>query len=167
MSSNTKQVLAITLGSLGLVIGIFSMITAFNAKNAVDEESSVTEQVKTEFAAAQTRQDALEATQASKAEQLVASLSNSEKSLVKRLNGNQKAIKKLKRRTRNLKKQVNSLNSRVKELDSEVSQLGSKQQDDFQKLSNRINKTNQAVAANTQSINRLRSRVGFDEAVSP
>ncbi|MBK8295519.1 MAG: hypothetical protein IPK93_12505 [Solirubrobacterales bacterium] len=72
MSSNTKQILAITLGSLGLVLGIFGTITAYNAKQATENDNSVTTEVQTQFAAAQASQDAKEATQVSRAEKLIA-----------------------------------------------------------------------------------------------
>lgn len=167
MSSNTKQVLAITLGSLGLVIGVFAVITAYNAKNAVDDESAVTTQVKEEFAAAQTRQDALEASQASKAEKLIAGLSSSERNLISKISGNSKSIKQLRRKTRSLQQEINSLSSRDKELSSEVTQLSNRQQDDFNKLNGRINSTNKEVNQLQRNIANLRSRVSIDEAASP
>lgn len=160
MSSNTKQVLAITLGSLGVVIGAFGMITAYNAKNAVDEESQVTTKVQEEFAAAQSRQDALESSQASKAEQLVAGLSNTEKGLAEKLNSNSRSIKQLRKSNRNLRQQVNSLSSQLTSLDK-------RQRNDSNELNDRVDRTNQRVSANTKSINQLRNRVGFDESVSP
>lgn len=45
MSSNTKQVLAITLGALGLALGILGTVVAYNAKKAADDNVSVTSQV--------------------------------------------------------------------------------------------------------------------------
>ncbi len=97
MSDSTKQVLAITLGTLGLVIGVVATIVAYNAKNAANSNEEVTRLVDQRFAEAQARQDKLEKQQASDAEQLVASLNRGEKSLIGKIDANQKSIAGLKK----------------------------------------------------------------------
>lgn len=173
MSPNTKQVLAITLGTLGLILGIFATVVAYNAKQATENDQNVTTEVQQQFAAAQSAQDAKEATQASRAEKLIAGLSRGEKSLVAKINSNAKGIKKLKKQNKNqnskinsLKNKTNTLTSRDSELDSELTTLENSQQKDFNSLTKRINNLNQEIKDLQQSLNRLRNRVGIDEDLS-
>jgi predicted RNase H-like nuclease (RuvC/YqgF family) len=173
MSSNTKQVLAITLGSLGLVIGIFAMVTAYNAKQAADDDSAISAQVNEQFAAAQTRQDAREDAQASKAEQLIDGLSKGEKGLVKKINSNAKMTRQNKKtnknqnkKIKNLQKKTNTLTNRDKELESEVASLENTVQGNFNTLTRRVNHLNGEINDLQQSIKNLRNRVSIDEDFS-
>ncbi|MGK2956722.1 MAG: hypothetical protein ACSLFI_13775 [Solirubrobacterales bacterium] len=166
MSSNTKQVLAITLGSVGLVIGIFAMVTAYNAKQAANDDSEISAQVQSQFAAAQTRQDAREDAQASKAEELINGLSKSEKNLVKKINGNANAIKKLKKQNQNQNQKINTLTNRDNELENEISSLEKTVQGNFKTLSGRINRLSGEVQDLQTSLRNLRNRVSIDEDLS-
>lgn len=168
MSSNTKQVLAITLGSVGLVIGIFAMVTAYNAKQAADDDSSISARVNEQFATAQARQDAREDAQASKAEKLIDGLSKNEKKLVGKINGNMKGVKRLKNQNRKqnrkinrLGKKTNTLSSRDKGLNSEISSLEGTVQSNFNTLSRRIKRLNGEVDDLRRSLRRLQNRLDF------
>ncbi len=97
MSSNSKQVLAITLGSIGLVIGIVAAITAYNAKQTSDDNGNVAARVDQQFAEAQAKQDARDKRQVSDAEKFVARLDSGEKSLIKKINRQSGQISKLQR----------------------------------------------------------------------
>ncbi len=159
MSSNTKQVLAITLGSLGLILGIFAMVTAYNAKNAADEDKAVTTQVQTEFAAAQASQDAKESGQASRAEKLINGLSRGEKAVARRLNSNTKGVKQNKKQIRKLKQTTSTLTSRDRELDNELTQFENN-------TNNQIKNINQSIKQLQKNLNQLRNRVSIDEDLS-
>ena len=115
MTDRTKLILAITLGSLGLVIGIVAAITAFNAKSEADSDQDVISTVDQRFAEAQAKQDKLEKKQASDAETLVNSLTGKERSLVRQLNKQSKQIKNLQQKTRNNANSVDTLSSRERE----------------------------------------------------
>lgn len=159
MSDRTKLILAITLGSLGLVIGIVATITAFNAKNEAQKDASVSTMVDQRFAEAQANQDALEKKQASDAEQFVARLTGKEKSLVTKLNKQSNQIRKLRQQTRNLSNDVDTLTSRQKEQGDEISKLESKQKSDDDSLNKRINNLNQEIKKTNRRINRTNSEL--------
>ena len=146
MSSNTKQVLAITLGALGLALGILGTVVAYNAKKAADDNVSVTSQVQTEFAAAQAQQDAKEQAQ----------VSGADAALIKK---NQKTV-------RSLKKQADSLQSRDAELAAELTATEEDQRKDYNKLNRRINNTNAEVNQLQRSVQNLRNAVDILEASS-
>jgi chromosome segregation ATPase len=146
MSPNTKQILAITLGSVGLVLGAAGMITAYNAKNAVNDQKNVTALVEQRFAEAQAKQDKSEKKQVSQAEKLINGLSSSEKNLVKKINNNSQAIK-------SLRNQVNSLSIREQELDNEVNKLSKQQVSDYNELNARIDSTNKQVKKLQNNVN--------------
>ena len=166
MSSNTKQVLAITLGSLGLIIGIFGTVVAYNAKQASDDDQNVTAEVQAQFAAAQSAQDTKEANQASKAEKLIAGLSNNEKSLARKINSNGRGLRQGRKRIRNLRQTTNTLSNRYAELDREITSVENSQQKDFNTLTRRINNLNQEIKDLQRALNRLRNRVSIDEDFS-
>lgn len=166
MTSNTKQVLAITLGSLGLIIGIFGTVVAYNAKQATEDDKSVTAEVQAQFAAAQTAQDAKEASQASKAEKLIAGLSKGEKSLVTKINSNTKATRRLKKQNKNQNSKINALKKKTNSLNSELAALENTYESGVNSLTKRINNLNQEIKDLQQSFNRLRNRVGIDEDLS-
>ncbi len=166
MSSNTKQVLAITLGALGLALGILATVVAYNAKDAADNNASVTSQVQTEFAAAQAQQDAKEQAQVSGAERFVNKLSKGEKATLKYVNQNAAVIKKNKKAIKSLKKQINSLESRDAELAAELTATEEDQRKDYNKLNKRINNTNAAVNQLQRSVKNLRQSVDILEATS-
>ena len=166
MSSNTKQVLAITLGALGLALGILATIVAYNAKDAADNNASVTSQVQTEFAAAQAKQDAKEQAQVSGAERFVNKLSKSEKATLRYVNQNAALIKKTKKMIKSLKKQINSLESRDAELAAELTATEEDQRKDYNKLNRRINNTNAEVNQLQRSVQNLRNTVDILEASS-
>lgn len=166
MSSNTKQVLAITLGALGLALGILATVVAYNAKDAADSNASVTSQVQTEFAAAQAKQDAKEQAQVSGAERFVNKLSKSEKSTLKYVNQNAALVKKNTKAIKSLKKQINALESRDTELAAELSATEEDQRKDYNKLNKRIDNTNAALNQLQRSVKNLRETVNILEASS-
>lgn len=140
MSSNSKQVLAITLGSIGLVIGIVAAITAYNAKQASDDNGNVAARVDEQFAEAQAEQDARDKRQVSAAERFVARLDSGEKSVIKKINKQSGQISKLQGQVRNLNNQVDSQAK-------QINNLKSKEKSDVNSLNQRIDKTNQMVEA--------------------
>ncbi len=145
MSDNTKQILAITLGSLGLVIGVFATIVAYNAKNASSSNAEVTKLVEQRFTEAQAKQDELEKNQVSQAEKLVQSLDQGEKSLVNKINSNAKQITTLQNQVDRQQNQINSLQSDNKQQANQISSLQNQVQSNFNKLNSRIDKTNQRI----------------------
>jgi chromosome segregation ATPase len=152
MTDRTKLILAITLGSLGLVIGIVAAITAFNAKSEADSDQDVISTVDQRFAEAQAKQDKLEKKQASDAETLVNSLTGKERSLVRQLNKQSKQIKNLQQKTRNNANSVDTLSSREREQSNEISNVENQQQSDVNSLNRKINNL-------TQRVNRLSKKV--------
>jgi polyhydroxyalkanoate synthesis regulator phasin len=145
MSDSTKQILAITLGSLGLVIGIVATVVAYNAKDAAHSNEQVTRLVDQRFTEAQTRQDELEKRQASDAEKLVASLDKGERNLIGRLRANRKALARLAGRVSNLQSQVNSLQNENRDIVNRVDNLQVQVRRNFNTLNTRIDKTNQRI----------------------
>jgi chromosome segregation ATPase len=145
MSDSTKQILAITLGALGLAIGIVATVVAYDAKNAADSNEEVTRLVDQRFAAAQARQTALEKKQASQAEKLVAGLTRGEKNLVRKINSNAAAISSLQQQNRRLTSRVNSLAGDLQSLSTEVDDLKAQVQKNFNTLNTRIDKVNQRI----------------------
>jgi chromosome segregation ATPase len=145
MSDSTKQILAITLGALGLAIGIVATVVAYDAKNAASSNEEVTRLVDQRFAAAQARQNALEKKQASQAEKLVAGLTAGEKNLVRKINSNAAAINSLQQQNRKLNSRVNGLASDYQSLSTEVSDLRAQVQKNFNTLNARIDKVNERI----------------------
>ncbi len=145
MSDRTKLILALTLGSVGLALGILGTVVAFNAKNEVRSSQDVAAVVEQRFAAAQKRQDALEAKQVSGAEKLVDSLSRNEKKQLGKINSNANSIASLQKQLNNQQKQIDSLKSTNKAQSNQISNLQSQAQKNFNSLNDRIDKTNQKI----------------------
>ncbi|MEX0620630.1 MAG: hypothetical protein WD181_03530 [Solirubrobacterales bacterium] len=145
MSDRTKLILAVTLGSVGLALGTLGTLVAFNTKNEVKSNQEVTSVVQSEFAKSQKRQDEREASQASEAEKLVASLSRAEKSLLVRINGNVRSVVALRRKLRRQESQFRRLNSADQQLASEVDDLQTQIERNYSVLNDRINELNQRV----------------------
>jgi predicted RNase H-like nuclease (RuvC/YqgF family) len=140
MSSNSKQVLAITLGSIGLVIGIVAAITAYNAKQSSEDNGNVAARVDQQFAEAQAKQDARDKRQVSDAEKFVARLDSGEKSLIEKINRQSGQIS-------NLQGQVRNLNNKVNSQAKQISKLESTEKSDVKSLNQRIDNTNQKIKA--------------------
>lgn len=138
MSDQTKLVLAVVFGALGLAIGIFATIVAVNARDAANSDQAVTEQVRTEFAAAQAAQDAKEKAGLSRAERFVNSLSGEERRLVRKL-----------RRT----------DRRLRALENQLAATQADQADEFDRVNRRVSQTNQKVAKLQRQISNLRQEV--------
>jgi len=148
MSDRTKLILAITLGSVGLALGILGTIVAFNAKNEVKSNQEITSVVEAKFAEAQKRQDALDASQASGAQKLVNSLSLAEKNLIRKINTNDGAINSNRKRLNSQDRQIKALQATDQQLSSQITNLQKQAQRNFNELSDRINQL-------TQRTNRL------------
>lgn len=164
MSGNTKTTLAIVLGSVGLLLGGLGALTAFNAKKAVDSDAESTSEVHAlvdeRFQQAQERQDQIEATQKSDAEKFVEQLTQDERTLLRRINGNHRSIRQLNRRTRNLRQEVNTLKTRDNQLSNEIGQVENDQDSDFQELNQRINRLNNQIQQLQRQFSNLRGLVG-------
>jgi Mg2+ and Co2+ transporter CorA len=145
MSDRTKLILAVTLGSVGLALGILGTVVAFNARNAVRSNQEIASVVEAEFAEAQKRQDQLEESQVSGAEKLVDSLSRSEKNQLGKIYSNAKATGRLRRRVNNQQGQIDALKSTTRQLSGQVSNLQSQTQKNFNRLNDRIDRTNQRI----------------------
>lgn len=145
MSDRTKLILAVTLGSVGLALGILGTVVAFNARNAVRSNQEIASLVQAEFAEAQKRQDQLEESQVSGAEKLVDSLSRSEKNQLGKIYSNAKATGRLRRRVNNQQGQIDALKSTTRQLSGQVSNLQSQTQKNFNTLNDRIDRTNQRI----------------------
>jgi len=148
MSDRTKLILAITLGSVGLALGILGTIVAFNAKNEVKSNQEITSVVEAKFAEAQKRQDALEASQVSGAQKLVNSLSLAEKNLIRKINTNAGAIDSNRKRLNSQDRQIKALQATDQQLSSQITNLQKQAQKNFNELSDRIDQL-------VQRINRL------------
>ena len=138
MSDRTKMVIAMVLGALGLAIGIFATLVAVNARDTANSGEAVTEQVRTEFAAAQAAQDAQEQADLSKAERFVRTLSREEKGLVRKL-----------RRT----------DRRLNSLSTELAAVEADQASEFDRTNRRISKTNQSVEGLQGQVANLKRQV--------
>ena len=138
MSDQTKLVLAVVFGALGLAIGIFATVVAVNARDAANTGEQVTTQVRAEFAAAQAAQDAKEQASLSKAEKFVDSLSRQEGRLVRKL-----------RKT----------DRRLRALSTEIAAIEADQADEFDRVNSRVSRTNQQVAKLQRQIANLRQEI--------
>lgn len=138
MTDQTKSVLAIVFGVLGLVIGIFATVVAVNARNAANSGEAVTQQVRTEFATAQAAQDAKEQAQVSKAERFVNSLSGKEKKVVREFQRIRRSVRQLK------------VSTAAGEAD---------QADEFNRLNNRITKLQNQVGSLKKRVNQLQNEL--------
>lgn len=145
MSDRTKLILAITLGSVGLALGVLATMVAFNARNEVQANQEVTTVVEEKFAEAQKRQDELEASQVSDAEKLVGSLSRSQRIQLREVNRNASgistnaaAISSLQKRQNKQAQEISSLESGDQQLSSQLADLQKQVQRNFNQLSDRI-----------------------------
>ena len=125
MSDRTKLILAVTLGSVGLALGILGTVVAFNARSEAKSNQEITAVVEEQFLDAQKRQDKLEAGRVSKAEKLVANLSADEKSLLRRLNGNVRAIRVMRKRLNSQKQQIQGLKFNDQQLSGQLTDTAS------------------------------------------
>lgn len=164
MAGNSKLIVAIVLSVVGVLLGILGTVTAYNAKDAVDSDANTTSEIQTlvqdKFDEAQTKQDQLEASQKSEAEQFVAQLTKGKRNLLQKINNNSKSIKRLQRSNRKLRNQVKTLNDRDRQMSSEVDQIENDQAAEFSQLNQRVNRTNQRVQQLQNQVNRLRGLVG-------
>ena len=163
MTGKTKTTLAIIFGVVGILLGILGTITAFNAKNAVDDDKSQTSEVaalvEQKFNEAQAKQDQAEANQRSEAEKLVAQLTQGKMNLLQKINTNHRQLKKVRRQVKNLSGQVSSLQSRDRELQNEIDQIENDQQADYNQLNGRINNLNRNVQQLQKPFARLNGEI--------
>jgi chromosome segregation ATPase len=145
MTDRTKLILAITLGSVGLALGILGTIVAFNTKNEVRSDREVSAVVNENFAEAQKRQDELEARQASEAEKLVNSLSASERGLIRRINGNIRAVGAIRKRLNRQERQIKGLESLDQQLSGEIASLQRQVTRNQNEVNDRVDRLNQRV----------------------
>lgn len=164
MSGKTKTTLAILLGVVGILLGVLGTITAYNAKDAVDSDLNSTAEVQSlvesKFQEAQAKQDQLEASQKSDAEKFVSQLTQGNKNLLRKINGNHQRSKKLQRQTRALRSQVNALKSRDNQFENELAQVENDQDSDYAQLNQRINRLNKQIQKIQNQVSRLRGFVG-------
>jgi len=146
MSDRTKLILAITLGSVGVALGILGTVVAFNAKSEADSNQEVVRLVDERFAEAQKKQDRRDRKQASQAEKLVASLSEDEKSLLRKIDSNADSISTLQKRVNSQQEQINSLKSTNQKQSTQISNLQKQVQQNFNSLNDRIDRTNQRIS---------------------
>ncbi len=146
MSDRTKLILAVTLGSVGVALGVLGTIVAFDAKNEADSNQEVAKLVDERFTKAQARQDRIEKKQASQTERLVASLSEEEKSLLRKIDSNTDSISTLQKRVNSQQEQINSLKSTNQKQATQISNLQKQVQQNFNSLSDRIDRTNQRIS---------------------
>ena len=145
MSDRTKLILAVTLGSVGLALGILGTVVAFNARSEAKSNQEITAVVEEQFLDAQKRQDKLEAGRVSKAEKLVANLSADEKSLLRRLNGNVRAIRVMRKRLNSQKQQIQGLKFNDQQLSGQLTDTQGEIQRDFRQLDQRVDRLNQRI----------------------
>ncbi len=145
MSDRTKLILAVTLGSVGLALGILGTVVAFNARSEAKSNQEITAVVEEQFLDAQKRQDKLEAGRVSKAEKLVANLSADEKSLLRRLNGNVQAIRVMRKRLNSQKQQIQGLKFNDQQLSGQLTDTQGEIQRDFRQLDQRVDRLNQRI----------------------
>lgn len=145
MSDRTKLILAVTLGSVGLALGILGTIVAFNAKNEATSNQELTAVVDQRFADAQKRQDELEASQVSEAERLVNSLSTSESGLIKKINTNASGVSRLTRKFRNIRRQIRGLEAVDNRLSQDLADVQRQVERNLNETEDQINRLNQRV----------------------
>ena len=143
MSDRPKIILAVGFGALGLAIGIFATVVAVNARSTAESGEAVTEQVRSEFAAAQAAQDATEQASLSKAEKFVNSLSKDEKALARKLRRSDRRLARLR---------------------AEVTSLEADQADEFDRTNRRISRSNQQIEKLRRQVSNLREQVEILEA---
>ena len=146
MSDRTKLILAITLGSVGVALGILGTVVAFDAKNEADSNQEVVRLVDERFAEAQKKQDRRDRKQASQAEKLIAGLSEEEKSLLRKIDSNTDSISTLQKRVNSQQEQINSLKSTNQKQSTQISNLQKQVQQNFNSLNDRIDRTNQRIS---------------------
>lgn len=159
MSPRSLQILAIVLGATGILLGALGAVTAYNAKQSVLSDSELSADIKRSFEAEQKKQDALEKQQASDAEKFVAELSAGEKSLVKRIQANSRAIRVQRRQIRQIRLQNAALTSRDRELSGELAAAESDLGKRISRLNTRVDRTNRRVNKQQNQISRLRGFV--------
>jgi len=140
MSDRTKLILAVTLGSVGLALGALGTVVAFNARSEVKSNQEITAVVEEKFFEAQKRQDKRDASRASEAEKLVASLTTDEKNLLRRVNGNSKAVRSIRKRLNNQERQIQGLRNTDQQLSSQITSLERQVQRNFNELNDRIDR---------------------------
>lgn len=145
MSDRTKLILAITLGSVGLALGILGTVVAFNARSEAKSNQEITAVVEEKFLGAQKRQDKLEASRASEAEKLVANLTAEEKALLRRVNGGSRVIRSLRKRVSNQQQQIKQLRFTDRQLSGELGDLEAQLRQDFRELNQRVDRLSQRV----------------------
>ena len=145
MSDRTKLILAVTLGCVGVALGALGTIVAFNARSEVKSNEAITAVVEQKFAEAQKRQDGLEASQASEAEKLVASLSNAEKNLLRKINSNSRSARALRKRLNNQEQQIQALQLTDQQLSGQLSDVQRQVRQDFREVNQRIDRLSQRV----------------------
>jgi chromosome segregation ATPase len=150
VSDSTKLILALTLGSVGLALGVLGTVVAFNTRSEVKSNQEIASVVEERFAKAQKRQDELEARRVSEAEKLLANLSTAEKNLLRKANGNATAVGALRRRLNSQEQQIQALKSTDQQLSSTLSSLQRQVQRNFNELTDEIDRL-------TQRVNRLQT----------
>jgi chromosome segregation ATPase len=153
MTDRTKWILAITLGSVGLALGLLGTIVAFNARSDIKSNQEITAVVEAKFAEAQKRQDDLESRQVSEAEKLVNSLSASEKNQLGKIDNNVKSINGLRNRLNTQQQEIDSIKNTNQQQSKQISNLQTQVQNNFNSLNNRIDQL-------TQQVNRPQSNAG-------
>lgn len=159
MSPRNLQILAIVLGTIGVLLGGLGAITAYNAKQAVRSDSELAADIKSSFEAEQAKQDALEKRQASDAEKFVADLSAGKKGLAKRIHANSRAIKVQTRQVRRLRARTAGLASRDRGLSDELTTTEADLGNRIDKVNSRVNRINKRINNQQNQISRLRGFV--------
>jgi predicted nucleic acid-binding Zn-ribbon protein len=153
MSDRTKLILAVTLGSVGLALGILGTVVAFDTKSDVKSNQEIATVVEARFAEAQKRQDELEASQVSGAEKLVNSLDSAEKNLIRKINGNARAINNLRKQLNTQAGQISSLEDKDRQLSNQIANLQKQVQRNFNQLSDRIDGLQRQITRLQSEIN--------------
>lgn len=138
MTDKTRQILAMTLGAVGLVLAIVATIVALNAKQVADSDQTTTAEVRQEVASALESRARQQQKQLGRVERFVNQLSSEEKGGLGSL--------------RTLKRRVNRLSREVRAIESD-------QRAEANDTDQRFGATNRNVANLRQQVQRLETRL--------
>lgn len=138
MTDKTRQILAMTLGAVGLVLAIVATIVALNAKQVADSDQTTTAEVRQEVASALESRARQQQKQLGRVERFVNQLSSEEK-------GGLGSLRALKRRVNRLSREVRAIESDQRAESNDTDQ--------------RFGATNRNVANLRQQVQRLETRL--------
>jgi predicted RNase H-like nuclease (RuvC/YqgF family) len=143
VTDKTKQILAMTLGGVGLAVAVLATVIALNARDTANSDQASSAEIQQQVSDELERRAAAEKKELNRVERFVKQLSSEEKGAVSSLD---------------------KLNRRVNRIAREVKAVESDQKSEYSSLDRRIDETNQRVANLRQQVQSLRNQVNRLEA---